>query len=157
MKNMKWLNVILVIIAVVVSGCTGSRVNLVDKGVVSIERMPSKIRGVYFHDVHVNKKGDELVVSGNVKRRYTSVSGTRGHVDVAVVTPDGKVVKYVSTAYSPKAISKRSHPGSHFKVSLPGIPQDGSNVRVAIHEDIASDKSADARFDCGKNVAIPNA
>lgn len=154
MKNMKWLNVALVVIMIAVSGCAGNRVNLVDKGVVSIERMPSKIRGVYFHDVQVYKKGDDLVVSGSVKRRYTSVAGGSGHVDVAIINPDGNVVKYVSTAYSPKVISKRSHSGSYFEVRLPVVPQDGTTVRVAIHEDTVLDKPINNGFDCGKNAAI---
>jgi len=152
---MKKIFTLTVVVALFVSACSLNRSALLtEKRSVSIERLPSTVRGQYFHDVHAWRDGNELVVSGNVKRRYNSVSPGNGHVDVAVVTPDGKVVKYVSTAYSPKAISKRSHPGSHFAVSLQPAPEEGNTVRVAIHENRASDKAADSRFDCGKNIAV---
>jgi len=154
MKNMKWLNVILGIIVITASGCAGSRVNLVEKGGVSIERMTSKVRGLYFHNVHAYKESDGLVVSGNVKRRYTSVPGGSGHVDVAIINPEGEAVKHVGTNYSPRVVSKRSHPGARFEVRLPVIPQEGDTVRVAIHKDTFSGKTNNNEFDCGQNTVI---
>ena len=140
--------------ALFMSGCSLNSAALTDERTVSIERLHSKVKGIYFHDVHAYRDGNELVISGNVKRRYTSIPGNTGHVDVAIVAPDGKVVESVSAAYSPKAISKRSHPGSHFEVRLPIDLQKGSTVKVAIHENAVSDKTKEKRFDCGKNVAI---
>jgi len=49
------------------------------------------------HGVHAHQKGGELAISGEIKRRRTSSVTGGGHLDIAVVGPDGKVVEYVST------------------------------------------------------------
>lgn len=136
-----------------ISGCMASRVNLTESRKVSIERVPSA--GIYFHGVYVHQEGEELVVSGEIKRRTPSVVANGGHIDIAFTTPEGKVIEKISTVYAPRVLSKRSHRGSHFNVRLPLVPPNGSTVRVAFHE-FKSGESINARsFDCGKNAAIP--
>jgi hypothetical protein len=89
------------LVATIVSGCATSRVNLVDTGAVSVEKIPSE--RIYISRVSVFQEGDELLVSGFVKRRHSSGPGG-GHVDIAIVGPDGGAVEKITVSYFPRFI-----------------------------------------------------
>lgn len=146
---------IFVTTGVFLTGCASDRVNLVDRGTLSIERVPS--RGIYISEVRVNQDGNELVVTGRVKRRDVSAGGF-GHVDVAIISPEGKTLEQVSTYFSPRIIPRkhdhrRLH-GSRFEVRLPTIPPTGSKVRVAYHRISKPDSRTSS---CGENMAVSEA
>jgi len=134
------------------AGCAPNRVNLVDTGTVSIETVPSK--EIYISEVRINQDGNELVLTGRVKRRHLAPVGF-GHVDVAIISPEGKSLEQVSTYYNPRIIPrKRGHRrlhGSGFEVRLPVIPPAGSTIRVAYHR---SAKSESETFSCGGNETL---
>lgn len=156
MKKRRYLNVILILVIgltlIAVSSFAGNRINLVESGTVSIERLPGQ--GLYFHALNVHQEGNEVVVSGSIKRRKTSVVTGGGHIDIAVINPEGKVLEHVSTRYVPKVFSRESHRGSVFSVYLPLVPPKGSVVRVARHKQTYP-KSENKGFDCGENVVTP--
>jgi len=137
---------------VAASGCAINRANLAEDRTVSIERVPSA--GIYFHGVYVHQEGDELVVSGEIKHRTPSVVVDGGHIDIAVTTPEGKVIEEISTVYVPGVLSRRSHRGSHFNVRLPLVPPNGSIVRVARHKFQPRESISGRDFDCGENAAV---
>jgi hypothetical protein len=115
------------IIAIAISGCAPVLVDLVDKGVVSIERLPS--RNIYVPGIHVYEDGGELVISGRVRRlRSTRLGG--GYVDIVVISPDGKIIEYVRTRYYPRIIPREGKRESRFTVRLPFIPPKGSIIKV---------------------------
>lgn len=108
-----------------------SRVNLVDTGVVSIERKSlrgASIKGVYAYDMQ-----GRLVVIGHIKRPKTFPGLVGGHVDVTVIDPSGEILVKESTLYLPRVLSRRSHRGSTFSASFASIPPKGSIVKVLIH------------------------
>ena len=137
---------------VFLTGCAPNRVNLVDNGTVSIERIPSG--GIYISKVRVNQEGNEFVVTGRVKRSDHSPLCS-GHVYVAIMSPEGKILEQVSTYYSPRFIPrKRDHRrlhGSRFEVRLPFIPPAGSKIRVAYHRPVKSESETPS---CGVNRAL---
>jgi len=156
MRNVCILSALILVTSLVFfAGCASDRVNLVDRGTVSIERVPSG--GIYISEVRVNQDGDELVVTGRVRRRgHSPVS--LGHVDVSIISPEGKTLEQVSTYYSPRIIpSKPGHRrlhGSRFEVRLPTIPPTGSKVRVAYHGVSKPDSRTSS---CDKNMAVSEA
>jgi hypothetical protein len=111
---------------------------------------------VSLSNIVVGQEGDELVISGEVRRLNTAFSGM-GHVDVAVVSPGGAVINQVNAAYTPKILPKtpgaRKHRPSRFLVRMYCAPPKGSTIRVAYHGKPAED---DPLLDCEDNLAVPH-
>lgn len=133
-------------------GCTSSMTNLVSSGEVSVERMPSKGNTQIFK-VYVYKEGDELVVSGRIKRLIKNNLPSRGHVDIAVLSPKGETIAKTSTAYTPLIISRGGpHRASHFTARFSDMLPEVSTVRLSYHAQryVGAEKT----FDCGDNAAV---
>jgi hypothetical protein len=140
---------ILFVIMIVSVGVTGwayalNCVNLLNNGKLKLEVVPSK--GYYISKVHVNQVDDGIEITGDVKRRSYAGKGS-GHIDIAIISPEGDVLKKLSTFYSPRMIPmKRIHMReSGFEVYLPMIPPKGSRVRVALHR---PSRSVSKEFSC---------
>jgi len=141
------------VILIIVIGCAAARKDLVESGNVTILRVPSK--QVYLSGVSVVEKNDHVEVSGWVRKRHGWIAGD-GHVDVAILNPEGETVRKISTGYYPSAIPKRRGRRSHFKVALPLGPfEKGSAVLVGFHGNDPG--QARGAFDCGENVAVSHA
>jgi hypothetical protein len=119
-----------------------------------VERIHSS--RVSLSNIVVGQEGDELVITGEVRRLNTAFSGM-GHVDVAVVSPSGVVISQAKVVYTPKILPKtpgaRKHRSSRFEVHLRCVPPKGSVVRMAYHGKPAQD---DPLTDCEDNFAVPN-
>ena len=138
----------------VLSACASDRANLVDKGEVSIERVPSK--RVYFRGIRVFQDDSEVLITGRVKSRSYSQPDS-GHVDIAIVSSEGEVLEKVSASHTPSTFPRRGgrrHIGVRFDVPLAIVPPKGSNVRLSYHRGSKSDSKT---FDCGENAALPDA
>ncbi len=138
----------LAISSFVASACSTNRVNLADNRTVSLERVHSD--NITVSRVYVYQDGDQLEISGRVKRRSSSIFNG-GHVDIAIISPDGEILEQVSTRYYPRIIRRRGARESFFTARLTAIPPKGSIVRVAYHEAV---KSGNGVFDCGQNAAV---
>ena len=113
-------------------GCSSSKINLVKRGTVTVERLPSK-SNVYIAGVFVYQEGDELVVSGKVKPRHSHLP-TSGHVDIAILSLKGEVIGKASTSYTPRIIRRKSaRRGSRFTARFSVIPSRASRIRLAYH------------------------
>ena len=149
-----YLLMIWLLAAISIGGCT------------SLHSSPAQMEGLFIEHVHssrvslsniiVGQEGDELVITGEVRRLNTAFSGM-GHVDVAVVSPDGAVMNQAHIDYQPKILPKtpgaRKHRPSHFEVRLRCVPPKGSLIRVAYHGKPAQD---DPLLDCEDNLAVPH-
>jgi YD repeat-containing protein len=139
----------LVVFGIITLGCASHRVNLVENGKIIIERVPSK--NIYVSKAHVYQEENELLITGRVKRSNTSVLDG-GHVDIAVVSPEGKILDKVSTSYTPRIIRRKGSRESLFSARLSMTPPEGTTVRLAYHK---LGRSISEEFDCGNSVAIP--
>ena len=145
---------ILIVIVMTLSGCASNRVNLLDESKVFIEYVPSK--WIDFNRVHAGQAENEFIITGRLKHRNISLYRA-GHVDVAIVSPEGKVLECASTSYTPRNISRRricKHRGSYFEVRLPIVLREGSKVRLAHHQTM---KSIGKQYDCKENAGLPDA
>ena len=152
MKMIKVLPILIILLAGMgFMGCASGRSNLIESGIVYIERIPSGNRSIL--GVQAFAENDQLVINGRVKRHSSSFVDGEGHIDIAVVGPEGDILEQVSTQYVPRIIPTRKMRGvrgSYFGVSLPDVPPAGSTVRIAYHRTAIP---ADRTLDCGKNVA----
>jgi hypothetical protein len=136
----------------VAAGCTSSRVNLVDTERVTVERMATRGH-VEIGKVYVYQEEGDLVVTGRVKRKSMNLRSARGHMDVAVISPSGRVIETESVAQMPEVIGmtrRTRREGSHFEARFLLVPPEGSTVRIAFHPE----KYAPGKYiDCEKNAA----
>ncbi len=135
------------------AGCLSQQASLGASGGLYLETIPSS--RVTLSNITVKQGSAEMVIFGEVRRRNTAFSGL-GHVDVAVVSPDGVVIGQCSATYLPKVLPKtpgaRKHPPSHFEVHLGCIPPQGAIIRVAYH---GKPDPNDPLVDTSENYAVP--
>jgi len=114
--------IILLTVAVVTYGCA---VNLVGNGTVLLEIAPSK--DIHISKVYIFQDGNEMVISGEVKRSVIN----QGYVDITVLAPDGTIIKQVSVSDRPVSLRKMMNGESSFTIRLPLVPSHGAKVLVA--------------------------
>lgn len=136
-----------------ISGCATSNVNP-NKASVLLETISPK--GVILSNVRAYEDADEFVVRGTVKRTFNNCcDAVRGHVDIAVVSPDGLVMDLVSVLYSPREIPRVRSRASHFTARLPyTIPEDVT-LQVTYHSNpkiTASTEYGEDKFLCEQNM-----
>jgi hypothetical protein len=134
-------------VSMTVLACASNRVNLLKDGTYKLE--PISSGGYYISNVHVNKVDDGLEITGKVKRRsYFGVGD--GHVDIAIVSPEGEVFEKLSTFYVPRTIPmrRRHRSGAHFTLRLPVLPPNGSTVIIAHH---SLSEPVNKTFSCGES------
>jgi len=115
---------------VVMSTNASDRVNLVKEGVVLVEYVPSK--GVYVSKAYVYQYGDELVISGKVRRPYGSFAVT-GHVDIEMLDPEGTTFKKTTATHTPRIVRTKGPRDMSFTMRLPMILPKGATVRLGYH------------------------
>lgn len=118
--------------SILISGCATSNLNYKNEASVTFECVPSE--NALISNVHAFENGDELVILGKVKRAANNCcDAVRGHVDVAIVAPDGSVLNAGSFLYSPRNIPKVRSRSSHFKAVLPYIVPEDFILRITYH------------------------
>ena len=129
------------ILTIVISGCATNRIDLVDSGVLSLEQHTTGKVYIAWSDAY--KNGDGFVVTGVLKRRGTIGMPIKAHVDVTVLSPDGKVLDEArsSDVYVPRRITGRGQSLKRFRVSFSNIPPQGSSVRLVSHSGLHDDKT----------------
>ena len=152
----KSVRVLFVLIVVSVSplglGCASNHVNLLKNDAITLEQIPSQ--GYAISGVSVKQINHELVIRGKVKRYSRCTTGS-GHVDIAIVSPDRKILEQISTLSSPRIIptKKMYNRDADFEVRLLSIPPAGSIVRTAYHGGSISQCKA---LSCEENTAESN-
>ena len=117
----------------VISGCARDRVDLVDSGVLSIEQHTTGKVYIVWSDAY--EDGDGFVVTGVLRRRDTVGLPIKVHVDVTILSPDGKMLDEgrSSDFYVPRRIVGRGQSSKRFKVRFPNIPAEGSKASIVVH------------------------
>jgi len=117
-------------LAIIISGCATDRVDLVDTGVLSLEQHTTGKVYIAWSDAY--EDGDGFVVSGVVRRRDTVGLPIKVHVDVTILSPDGKVLDEgrSSDIYVPRRIVGRGQSLKRFSVRFGSIPAEGSKVSI---------------------------
>jgi hypothetical protein len=143
---------------ILISGCATTNVDQASNASVLFERMPSE--DVVVSEVRAVEDADGLVIHGKVRRTARNCcDSARGHVDIAVVGPDGAIVDMLSVPYSPRNIPKVRSRSSRFTARLPyKIPEDVP-LRITYHNNREHAASATGRTDdltCKNNLTTPD-
>ena len=102
--------------------------------------------------------GDELVITGRLRRTcnfcYDEVPG---HVDIAIIDPNGLVLATASSFYYPRSIPKSGTRYSTFSAKLKTTLPEDALIRTAYHDYLESSGSAagPTTFQCKANRAVP--
>jgi len=119
---------------------------------VSLEIVEPKVL-VSISDVRVLRKEKGVEVVGSVKR--TGLGIMRGHMDIAIVSSEGKVLRMTSTEYTPSFrkvyVRRRAVRPSSFSSQFPDNLSLGAIVRIAFHPE-----TLDKSLNCGNNQALPS-
>lgn len=144
--------IVLASVLTLLSGCAASRSDLVSSGKLTLE---SAVTRSLTHVPTVEIADGDLLVSGKLDE-VEAVAG--GHLDITVTAPDGVVVHDAvvnygrpssshTTQLGPRGASRRVQTGpkhATFSVRFPGLPPEGSKVRVrldtTIHESAPTSK-----------------
>lgn len=154
MKNSLLRTTFLVFVTfIVLTGNVSAKTDITDQ--VSIDRIPYN-NSTYITSVKVYQDGDNVIVRGQLKRNRNSVRKFDGHIDIAIISPDGDTINSTSVNYTPRHSSTRTkrkaYRKTRFKASFSGKLQKGSTVRVSLHK---KDYTKIAKgFNCGNNLAI---
>ena len=134
-----------------VGGCASSRYNLAKNGVVSVEYMPSE-GDTFVSQADVYQMENGIEISGTVKVPKALHPTRGGHVDVAILSSDGSLLKKASIQHRPRSPRRTSAHKLPFRVYIPIELSPESTIRIAYHK--PSYPQGDAVFDCERNSAI---
>ncbi|MFH1718448.1 MAG: hypothetical protein ABIF19_13925 [Planctomycetota bacterium] len=121
------------VLATIISGCAANRVDLVDTGVLTLDRQ--REGKVYIAWSSAYEQDDGFVITGVLMRHDHVGSAIKTHVDVTVLSPDGRVLETVRSneVYVPRRITGRGQSLKRFRVHLANLPPRGSSVRMVSH------------------------
>lgn len=92
---------------------------------------------VYIKQLTAREVGNQVVVSGKLKKRSLTTWAPQGHVDITVYNIEGELLTEVTTSYSSslniRSVQKRG--GNRFSATLDIVPPPGSLIKVAFHPD----------------------
>ena len=146
-KSFRTTSVLLSVASIATAIGCASRINLVNEGIYSI--VTQDINGVKITTTEISVDNDKFKVAGKLKRTYTSKSYP-GHVDVAIISPDGSVLDQVSVKNKMPFIGRSKRKNSSFRVEFSQIPPEGATIKISFH---GKTSSGSEEFDCGANAA----
>ena len=98
-----------------------------------------------FTYVNVTQEDGELVIFGKVKH-HDAYCGTKGHVDVAIISDDDTVRNQAELALASRSKKMRGWHGAAFRARLPIIPTAKDKIRLTFHDDSCMAAEAVPRF-----------
>ena len=115
------------------NGCATNRGDLVDSGVLTLEKQATEKVYIAWSDAY--EDGDGFVVTGVLKRRDTVGLPIETHVDITIQSPDGTIIETSrsSDVHVPRRIIGRGQSLQRFRVHFPSIPAEGSKVSMVTH------------------------
>jgi len=123
-----WVTACLIVFA---SGCQTGRINLVQSGAVSVQTLPAE--GSAVERLSVYQQGGDLVIFGRLNRASASRLRYNKHVDIAILAPDGSLLKKIQTWNFSRTAASKTPWYLSFKARVPLVPPAGSTIRAAYH------------------------
>jgi hypothetical protein len=132
-ERKRWILISLLVavclVASISAGYATDRVNLVHNKLVTIVKVSTE--RIHISYIFAFQEGDKLLVSGTVKRRHLTGGPGTGHVDIAVMGPDGSTIKESSVPHIPRIIPRREERESRFTARIPVVVSKGSVIRIS--------------------------
>ncbi len=120
-------------VAFFLEGCAANRVDLVDKGMVSVETVPSKRIDILWIDVY--RQGDDSIIYGVLQQRGQRMCPVKAHVDITIRAEDGSIRQELRSddVYVPRHRVGKGPDWKRFKVRVPHGIAKGSAVSTVVH------------------------
>lgn len=126
------MKIVMLTSLLLLAGCMAHRPDLTQSGVVRIENQVDGAVRVY--GISARQVGDELVVSGSVRRAFSGNGPVMpGHLDVKACRATGEWVAAGAAEQTPDSLPMNSSRSATFSVRLPMTATDGTVVRVNYH------------------------
>ncbi len=124
-------------------GCTVPGENISRKGVVTVQRVPSAKVDILWANVY--QVEDAMVVRGVVRRRERSSYPLLVHIDAAVWSRDGEILKEEmgQDVRVPRRLAGKGLNYNDFEICLPITPPTGGTVKLVCHAGSRAIHSAD--------------
>ncbi|MCK4294855.1 MAG: hypothetical protein KAY65_16775 [Planctomycetes bacterium] len=136
----------LVVLAAAIPGCTANRVDLLDSGLLTLQKQATGKVYIAWSDAY--KRDDGFLITGVLRRRDHVGQPIKAHVDVTILSPAGQVVNVArsSDIYVPRRVVGKYHPLKRFTVHFPSLPPAGSMAVVVAHTGSHDQSSIFHRF-----------
>ncbi len=118
----------------IVAGGAAQTGNIHAAEVAEVEIIPSGDSNAQIVNVDAYQDGPDLVVAGTIKKRLL-FSSQNGHIDVAIVAPNGKITELGAAEY--RTFPSR-HRTSSFEVRFPSASAKDAEVRLVAHREDGS-------------------
>ena len=116
------------VLAFALTGCVASQNDLVRSGRITVQREQSELFDVLMPSV--SRDGDSMVVSGRLLRRTQDMGPLPGHLDIAVLSTDGRLLKEATANWFPISVPLHGPRDASYTVRFSGLPPEGSVVRI---------------------------
>lgn len=113
----------------IAAGCASTGVDLVKKGVITLEHLPSKY--AHTHKVSVHQTQADIVISGELYDRFHQRGFIPGHVDIEILSPEDKILGQGISKYHRVGVGKSRKFELIIRPSVT-VPQ-GSKIRIIHH------------------------
>jgi hypothetical protein len=126
----------ILVVIVGILGCGSNRSNLAESGSIHVKEVPSEGKSIL--GVRIYEDGDRLLITGKV-RGLGSFTSRRGHIDIAVIGPDGEILEQSSAPILPRTLVRRQTRNmlrSHFGTQMRDVPPSRSTIHIAYHGNI---------------------
>jgi hypothetical protein len=117
-----------------IMGFASGHVNLVKSGQILVNIVAPE--DLHVSGIDIYQDNNNLIIEGKVENGFPYRNKEGGHVDFAVLAPDGTVIKKITTDYKFTAIGHRRG-GSRrglFEERTAIIPPGGSTVRLMFYD-----------------------
>ena len=123
----------LAVLAACIPGCTADRVDLVDTGLLALEKQA--IGKVYIAWSNAYKRDDGFMETGVLRGREHLGLPIKAHVDVTVLSTASQAINTArsSDIYVPRKVTGKHSPFKRFTVYFPTLPPQGTRVVVEAH------------------------
>ena len=123
----------ILLVALVIFGCSANRISLADQGCVSVKNQGSERIKILWTDVY--QQDGQIWAYGVLKQSASNSSAIKTHVDVCVLAPDGSA-QYETTSkelYVPRNRVGKGPDWKRFRVQLPIEISVGTRISMAVH------------------------
>ncbi len=97
-----------------------------------LQKESPSLHNVVFRKLTTFVREGRVFVSGTIKKRSVAAPLRHGHIDIAVYSPQGKLLSDTSAALTPSIITRRVQRGrgSRFEAELDIVPPADSVIKV---------------------------
>jgi hypothetical protein len=123
----------LILLIILLGGCQSQRMNLTKQGLYSVDKTASKTVEILWADVY--KQEGQVTANGAIRRRHYASSPLKTHIDVQVLSSDGRTVYKTQTPdmYVPPRRVGKGIDFKRFSVELPQKPPQDATVHLLCH------------------------